>query len=99
LGPVFVATILQNESSNLNETQLLNLTEYDYANSCGINNCPQTLLPPSQSKPTKNSVYALYGTLIGMIALSILVTLFFVDDLSDESKAKEKPKFSDTGKL
>lgn len=58
----------------------LNAT-FDYSASCGSLNCPGTPLPESTSKPTLRSIYALFGTLVGATILSIIIVIFFVDNV------------------
>lgn len=80
MGPAIVAVVLVNQKQN----DTLPDEIYDYANNCGAKNCPLTPLPFSQSNPTKSSVYTLYGILIGLIVLSLFITLGFMDSLKDE---------------
>ncbi len=71
--------ILDTEKKSFNGT-------FDYAGSCGIANCPNTKLPASQSTPTDKSFYILYGSLILLCVLSILITIFFMDNISDDDE-------------
>ena len=61
--------------------------DFDYANSCGLNNCPETKLPGSLSKMTRSSFILLYICLIALCVLSMVVTLLFMDNLKDESES------------
>lgn len=87
-----MATILQTEkNSTLNTTEEI----FDYSMYCGANNCPQTPLPKSGSTTIESSVYWLCGSLDILIILSILITLFFMDDIKEDSNdEKIKPSLS-----
>ncbi|CAF0872277.1 unnamed protein product [Brachionus calyciflorus] len=74
LGSTWIGTILDIKEQPLNST-------FNYAESCGINNCPLTPLPEATSKPTVSSVYKLCATINGACFLSIIIAFLFVDDL------------------
>lgn len=87
LGYGLVAAILDTRAPTPKSTNASLLkNDFDYANSCGINNCPLTLLPSSQAKPTDASFYILYAVLVGLCILAILIVIFFMDDI----RAKDK---------
>lgn len=82
LGAIWIGTILKLKDLPVNST-------FNYASSCGVNNCPGTKLPESASKPSVSSVYGLCATINGACILSILIAFFFVDDLKyDENMNK-----------
>lgn len=93
-----VGAILKTQNEISNFTNEVNITlghgAYDYIASCGINNCPQTRLNHTLSKPTQESIYYLFLALISLIIASMLDTFFFMDNLSyhddDENSPKEK---------
>ena len=83
-GASWVGGILQLKELDLNSTA------YDYANNCGMGNCPQTQLLPSTSKPSLGSVYALCATLIASCLVAIVITALFVDDLRGGEENEEE---------
>jgi hypothetical protein len=102
-GPLLIAIILQrpkerNSLKNIkifasekkNNTLLdLSVDLYNYQANCGANNCPNTALPPSLSKPTLSSTCKLFYSMIAMIVLSALITFIFIDN-NKERQNKEK---------
>jgi hypothetical protein len=93
LGYGLVAAILDTRGSS-SISKSANTSIFDYANSCGINNCPSTLLPSSQAKPTDFSFYILYSVLVGLCILAFLIVLFFMDDLKEKEKDQENKKLN-----
>lgn len=86
-------------SEYLNETNKNLNTEYDYVKYCGFNNCPKDPLPVTSSKPGLQSVYLLCGALIFLCLLALLITICFVDNISDdddnaETGENKKPKIT-----
>lgn len=80
LGSIWLAVILQLKELPVNST-------FNYAESCGANNYPQTKLPEATSKPTLKSIYILFATIIASGVLALIVTFLFVDDINtDETK-------------
>jgi hypothetical protein len=77
LGSIWVGTILQLKELQVNST-------FDYAASCGVRNYPQTPLPDTATRPTRNSIFILFGTIVAACLLAILITLLFVDDVKDD---------------
>ncbi len=71
---MWIAGILEVEELPMNTT-------FDYALSCGMNNCPDTRLPDATSEPSLNSIYNLFATLIGATLIALAIGLLFVDDL------------------
>jgi len=71
---LWIAGILEVDELSVNST-------FDYALSCGMNNCPNTQLPDATSEPTLNSIYNLFATIIGATLVALVVGLLFVDDL------------------
>ena len=69
-------------TSSLNES-LSNITNFDYLSSCGVNNCPSTIIPNSQASPTIYSVYILYGVLLFLCLFSGLIVIIFMDDIKE----------------
>ncbi len=59
---------------------------YDYANSCGRNNCPSTKLPGTLTNITRPSFIILYISLIVIVLLSMVITGLFMDDIKEESE-------------
>ncbi len=64
-------------------------TTFDYANKCGMNNCPNTKLQETASKPTLHSVYNLLYTLIVATTIGIIISLLFVDDFKFDENSNE----------
>lgn len=95
VGSLLVATIIKT-NKNLNYNETLNET-YDYAAQCGANNCPSTLLPPSDSTPDKDSVYWLSGSMDLLVIIALLISIFFMDNLKDNENDNDfvkKPSIS-----
>ncbi len=67
-----------------------NKIDFDYANSCGRNNCPSTQIPTSLSKPTRSSFIQLYISLIVLCVLSMIVTLLFMDNIKEEEDHEDE---------
>ena len=90
VGSVLVATILVTEEDKKEPTNLaLNQTyNYNYEINCGANNCPQTQLNFEKSRPTQTSIYILFGSMILCCLLSIAITFFFMDNISDTEEEK-----------
>jgi hypothetical protein len=42
------------------------------------------LLPETATKPTRESIFILFGTIVGSCLLAIVITLLFVDDVKDD---------------
>ena len=94
-----MAIVLNTASNTQTSVNSSTITSYDYARSCGRNNCPNTKLLESNTKPTLKSFYILYASLIGLCLLAILITLFFVDHIDDDDMNIEKqPKHANLGK-
>jgi hypothetical protein len=72
-----------NESTNTNSS----IDEYDYVHKCGINNCPDTILPPTHSTPTVSSTFALCYSIIALVILAMLITVLFLDHIRDEDES------------
>ena len=66
-----------------------NRVEFDFANSCGKNNRPDTPLPKSKSTPTQASFFFFYALILAIGLSSILVTLLFMDNLEEEESDAE----------
>ena len=77
-------------SSNDNSNQEINADDFDYANSCGKNNCPDTALPGSLSNITRSSFISLYISLIVLIVASMFVTIFFMDNIKERDESSEE---------
>ena len=84
-----IGLIIENKSENhfnSNNASLFSndsdLRNFDYENSCGYNNCPETPLKASLSQPTISSVYTFYVVLCIMAILSMAITFVFTDDLN-----------------
>ena len=82
MASVWIATILKVEELPVNAT-------FNYAGNCGMENCPETKLPEATSDPTLQSAYNLFTTLIISTLCSILIAIFFVDDLNYDSGLNE----------
>ena len=74
--------------STTTTTQTSVSTSFDFANSCGKNNCPSTPLPKSFSKTTNSSFFTLYALVLAVGLCSILITFLFMDNLTEEETAK-----------
>lgn len=85
LASLWIGFILQTKEIYTNST-------FDYAAYCGSQNCPRTKLPEATSKPTLNSIYALFGTLSASTLLSLFICLLFVDDLKFDENNKKMPR-------
>lgn len=89
-GYGLVAVILDTSNSSINQSNLSVLsTDFDYASSCGINNCPSTILPSSQALPTTISFNILYAVLVGFCILAFMIVLFFMDDIKGKNEADD----------
>ena len=75
----------KNETINGN---LKILNDYNYSTSCGRFNSPQTPLPQG-GKTNKNSVYWLCGSIDILMILSLIVTIFLMDDIKEEANETE----------
>jgi predicted PurR-regulated permease PerM len=64
-----------------------NSTNFSYVDSCGANNCPDTILLESSTKPSVVSVYYLIGTLVALCGLAFFITILFVDNISTTTTA------------
>ena len=108
LGSILVGFILDTKKEILEATtinpyltsSLYNESNsYDFAKYCGVNNCPQTILNFSQSKPTQTSIYFLFASLLILCALAMCTTVFFMDNLKDDEEANQKSELSDSKKM
>ena len=75
MGSVWIGFILEVKDLPFNST-------FDYSNSCGMNNCPNTKLPEATSKPSLDSIYRLFITLLIATVSAMIISLLFVDDLN-----------------
>ena len=75
---------VNNWTSIENSTDLNNNANYSYSTSCGSFNSPQTPLPQND-KTDKNSVYWLCGCLDILMVISLLITVFFMDDIKEDT--------------
>ena len=94
VGSVLVATILvtEEDKKELTNSTLNYNDDYNYKINCGANNCPQTQLNFKKSKPTQTSIYILFGSMILCCLLSIAVTFFFMDNISEAEQEKSNKK-------
>jgi hypothetical protein len=101
-GAVLVALILKTkedeslledlEWSNTTTKSLLianSTTGYDFKSNCGAKNCPQTIMPPTLSKPILQSTYNLCYSMIASIVVAILVTVLFLDNIADDEMSDQ----------
>ena len=70
-----------------------NFTSYDYAASCGFNNCPETPFATEASSYTKESIYGLCGALVALMLLAMCTTICFMDNFKNKENEKEKNDF------
>jgi hypothetical protein len=82
IGTLWIATILE-----LNEkTEEKANATFDYAQSCGTNNYPQTQLPYAVTVPSVRSTYTFYATIIASGIVAIVISFLFVDDIDEEEE-------------
>jgi len=97
LGSLLVALIIKTvDNSNLSNST------FNYALYCGSKNCPDTKLPEAGSVTVKESIYWLSGSLDALMIISILISLFFMDNIKEETndnqiKSKKKISLSSIG--
>jgi hypothetical protein len=109
ISQTLVAVVLKTEEANgeivlttspSNPMTLYNLknesAKFDFASSCGLNNCPATQLPPSYSKTTPTSFAIFYALLVTIGTSSIVVTIIFIDNLSEDDCSGIKEKNENT---
>ena len=94
---MLVALVLKPEVK-INGTLSENSTNdnYNYSTSCGSFNSPQTPLPESD-QTDRNSVYWLCGCLDILMIISLLITVFLMDNIeedTDEFKIITKTKLN-----
>ena len=106
LGAVLVGFVLDTtvQDNQINKTFHNSKKEdiFDFENSCGLNNCPQTKLKDSLSIPTDASKTLFYVILIGLVLIALINTFLFMDDLSMDNENGKKYKqtsFNLIGKL
>ncbi len=80
IGSILVTTILKTQDSN-RTTSANGSSPFNYAATCGANNCPTYELAKSSTDPSTTSVYELLASLIGLCLLAILITILFMDNL------------------
>ena len=75
LGSTWIVTLLDTKELSQNSS-------FNYELSCGMNNCPNTRLGDSSSKPSQASIYRLLGMLSAATLLAFVICILFVDDLN-----------------